>query len=104
MSANFTQISGPGGRVQILTPWTSTPTYIWNPSSLKGQLDGGDFIYAKRMKFRTYGQVTERDASVRPIPPNWEQMAQSLGAVRVFSQFLGEVLPKSLNSVPLLAN
>src|SRR5215831_9001717 len=104
MSANFTQVSGPGGRVQTFTPGSATQTYIWNPTSLKGQLDGGDFIYAKRVKFRTYGTVTERDATVRPIPPNWEQMAQSLGQVRVFSAFLGELLPKSLNSVPLLAN
>lgn len=104
MSANFTQVSGPGGRVQSFTPGASQNTFIWNPSSLKGQLDGGDFIYAKRIKFRTYGNVTERDATIRPIPPNWEQMAQAFGNVRVFSQFLGEVLPKSLNSVPLLAN
>jgi len=111
MSANFTQVSGPGGRVQtfsqgtLVAPSTSTQTFIWNPSSLKGQLDGGDFIYAKRLKFRTWGTLTAAaDAVNRPIPPNWEILAQSMGQVRVFSQFLGEMLPKSLNSVPLLSN
>jgi hypothetical protein len=31
-------------------------------------------------------------------------MASAFGNVRVYSQFLGEVVPKTLNSVPLLAN
>ena len=112
MSANFTQVSGPGGRVQTFdqgalgpTLNTATNTFIWNPASLKGQLDGGDFIYAKRVKFRTWGTMTSAaDTTARPIPPNWEQLAQIMGSVRVFSQFMGEMLPKSLNSVPLLAN
>lgn len=111
MSANFTQVSGPGGRVQSFSQGTlgnlntSTQTFIWNPASLKGQLDGGDFIYAKRVKFRTWGTITApADTNLRPLPPNWEQLAQIMGQVRVFSQFLGEMLPKSLNSVPLLSN
>lgn len=103
MSANFTQVSGPGGRTQSLTPGAAAQTYIWNPASLKGQLDGGDFIYAKRIKVRTTGTIT---AATGPLvgPPNWEILAQSLGQTRVFSQFLGELFPRSNTSVPLLAN
>lgn len=104
MSANFTQVSGPGGRTQTFTPGAATQTYIWNPSSLKGQLDGGDFIYAKRLKFRTVGQVTTLTNASTIVPPGWQILAQAFGQVRVFSQFLGEVCPKTLNSVPLLAN
>jgi hypothetical protein len=103
-SANFTQISGPGGRVQTLVPGAGPQTFIWNPASLKGQLDGGDFIYAKRFKVRTTGFVTPADGTTRPTPPNWEIIASSLGNVRAYSQFLGEVVPKTLNSVPLLSN
>jgi hypothetical protein len=35
---------------------------------------------------------------------NWQQMQQSFGQVRVYSQFLGELIPKTVNSVPLLVN
>lgn len=103
MSANFTQVSGPGGRVQTLVPQTSVQTFLWNPSSLKGQLDGGDFVYAKRIKLRTTGFITNTNGT-GPASLNWEQIQQTLGNVRVFSQFLGEMVPKNLNSVPLLAN
>lgn len=102
MSANFTQVSGPGGRSQILVPGAATQTFLWNPSSLKGQLDGGDFIYAKRIKFRTTGFMTNTAGIVGSL--NWQQLAQAFGQVRVFSQFLGEMVPKNANSVPLLAN
>lgn len=104
MSANFTQVSGPGGRTQTLVPGTAAQTFIWNPASLKGQLDGGDFIYAKRVKWRTTGTVTTITNTSTASPPNWEILAQSFGQVRVFSQFLGEMGPRNLNSVPLLAN
>src|SRR5262245_36845076 len=104
MSANFTQISGPGGRVQTFTPTTAIQTYIWNPASLKGQLDGGDFIYAKRVKFRTTGVVTTITNAATVVPPNWQILAQAFGQVRAYSQFLGEVVPKTLNTVPLLSN
>src|SRR5712671_2588387 len=103
MSANFTQVSGPGGRVQTLVPGTSNLTFLWNPSSLKGQLDGGDFIYAKRIKLRTTGFITNTNGT-GPASLNWQQIQQTLGNVRVFSQFLGEMVPKQLNSVPLLTN
>lgn len=102
MSANFTQVSGPGGRTQTLVPGAATQTFLWNPSSLKGQLDGGDFIYAKRIKFRTTGLMTNTAGTVGSL--NWQQMAQAFGQVRVYSQFLGELVPKNLNSVPLIVN
>ena len=101
MSANFTQVSGPGGRTQSFTPGASINTFIWNPASLKGQLDGGDFIYAKRVKVRTTGTLTNTGTA---ITPNWEQMARQFGQVRVYSQFLGELVPRTLNTVPILAN
>ena len=82
MSANFTQVSGPGGRVQTLVPGTSNLTFLWNPSSLKGQLDGGDFIYAKRIKLRTTGFITNTNGT-GPASLNWEQIQQTLGNVRV---------------------
>jgi hypothetical protein len=85
-------------------PGAASQTYLWNPASLKGQLDGGDFIYAKRVKFRTTGVVTTITNASTMSPPNWQILAQALGNVRAFSQFLGEVVPKSLNSVPLLSN
>jgi len=102
MSANFTQVSGPGGRVQSLTPGASPQTFLWNPSSLKGQLDGGDFVYAKRIKLRTTGFVTNTSGTVLSL--NNQQMQQALGQVRVFSQFLGEMVNKSQNSVALISN
>jgi hypothetical protein len=103
MSANFTQVSGPGGRSQTLAASGSTQTFLWNPSSLKGQLDGGDFVYAKRIKLRTTGFVTNT-AGTGPSSLNFQQLQQTLGNVRIFSQFLGEMVNKSLNSVSLLTN
>lgn len=103
MSANFVQVSGPGGRVQTLVPGSSAQTYIFNPASLKGTLPGGDFIYADRLRFRIRGNLT-KTASADSATPNWEQLAQAFGQVRVYSQFLGEMVNKSLTSVPLLAN
>jgi hypothetical protein len=103
MSANFTQVSGPGGRTQTLVPGAATQTFLWNPSSLKGQLDGGDWVYAKRVKLRTTGFLTNTTGA-GPSTLNNEQIQQSLGQVRVFSQFLGEMVNKSLNSSALLAN
>jgi len=104
MSGNFTQISGPGGRVQSLAPGGSTGTWIFNPASLKGTLPGGDYLYADRVRFRIVGQLT-RNATVGTVPsPNWEALAQAFGQVRVYSQFLGEMVSKPANSVPILAN
>ena len=103
MSANFTQVSGPGGRSQTLVPGTAVQTYIWNPSSLKGQLDGGDYIYAKRLKFRTTGFLTNTNGT-GPSNLNHQQIQQSLGQVRVFSQFLGEMVNKTMTSVSILTN
>jgi hypothetical protein len=103
MSANFTQVSGPGGRTQTLAAGASTQTFLWNPSSLKGQLDGGDFIYAKRIKLRTTGFITNT-AGTGPVSLNQQQLQQTLGQVRVFSQFLGEMVNKSLTSVSILQN
>src|SRR5258708_35039065 len=97
------EVAGPGGRVQTLVPGGATQTFPWNPSSLKGQLDGGDWIYAKRVKLRTTGFLTNT-AGTGPSTLNWQQIQQCLGQVRVFSQFLGEMVNKSLNSVPLLSN
>lgn len=103
MSANFTQVSGPGGRVQTLAAGAATQTFLWNPSSLKGQLDGGDFIYAKRIKLRTLIPIVNTAGS-GPATLNWQIAQQLLGQVRVYSQFLGEMVPKSMNSAALLGN
>ena len=103
MSANFVQVSGPGGRTQTFVPGAATQTFIWNPASLKGTLPGGDFLYVSRARVRTTGFVTELPAGGN-FQPNFEQMAQAFGQVRAYSPFLGEVVNKSLNSVPLLAN
>ena len=102
-SANFVQVSGPGGRTQTLNAAAGPVTFIWNPQSLKGQLAGGDFLYASRIKVRTILHLTNALTTNNP-EPNWQILAQALGNVRVFSQFLGELVPKNLNSVPLLAN
>ncbi len=101
-SANFTQVSGPGGRVQTLVPGAGNQTFLWNPSSLKGQLDGGDFIYARRIKIRTTGFLTNTSGTLGSL--NHQQIQQALGSVRVFSQFLGEMVPRSITTVPLLTN
>ena len=104
-SANFVQISGPNGRVQTFNAAASIQTFLWNPQGLKGQLAGGDFLYAKRIKFRNMivmsANGTEGDTQINPT---WEAVAQAFGNVRVYSPFLGEVVPKSLNSVPILSN
>lgn len=102
-SANFTQISGPGGRVQSFNAGTSIQTFIWNPASLKGQLSGGDFLYTKRFKFRSVLQL-QNNTEGALVPPSWEAVAQAFGSVRVYSPFLGEVVPKNLNSVPIISN
>ncbi len=103
MSANFTQVSGPGGRSQTIVPAAAVQTWLWNPSSLKGQLDGGDFLYAKRIKLRTTGFVTNT-VGTGPTSLNQQQLQQALGQVRVFSQFLGEMVNKSSTSVSILTN
>lgn len=103
MSANFVQVSGPGGRVQTLVPAAAPQTYIFNPASLKGTLPNGDFMYADRIRVKVTGVLTRSSGASRPTP-NWEQLAQCLGQVRVYSQFTGEMVNKSMTSVPLLAN
>jgi hypothetical protein len=103
-SPNFTQIQGPGGRVQTLNaPAGGVNTFIWNPQSLKGQLAGGDFLYARRFKFRSIINMTNTSEGSLTTPST-EQVAQAFGQVRVYSSFLGEVVPKTLNSVPLISN
>lgn len=104
MSANFVQLSGPGGRVQSLAPSSGIGTVIFNPASLKGTLPGGDLLYADRIRVRVVGQLTRNSTAGTVASPNWEALAQAFGQVRVYSQFLGEMVPKSLNSVPLIAN
>lgn len=102
-SANFVQVSGPQGRSQTFNAGASVNTFIWNPTGLKGQLAGGDFLYARRIKIRSVLTLNNASGSSQ-FAPNWEVIAQAFGNVRVFSPFLGELLPKSLNSVPLLSN
>lgn len=102
-SANFVQVSGPQGRTQTFAATNSINTFIWNPQSLKGQMSGGDFIYAKRMKFRSVLTLTNSTEGAL-IPPSWEVVAQAFGNVRGYSPFLGEIVPKNLNSVPILSN
>lgn len=102
-SADFVQVSGPNGRVQTFNAGSSINTFLWNPQSLKGQLAGGDFLYVKRIKFRNNLILTNTGEGSN-TPPTWEQVAQAFGNVRVYSPFLGELVPKSLNSVPLLSN
>lgn len=102
-SANFIQLTGPNGRVQTLNAGAAPITFFWNPQSLKGQLAGGDFLYAKRIKVRSVLQL-QNNGEGSAIPPSWEAVAQAFGQVRVYSTFLGELYPKSMTSVPLLAN
>lgn len=103
MNGNFVQVSGPSGRTQSFTPGSSAQTYIFTPQSLRGMLPGGDFVYADRIRFRITGQLTRHAAGAK-VTPNWEILAQAFGQVRVYSPFLGEVVNKSMNSVPLVAN
>jgi hypothetical protein len=102
-SANFVQVSGPGGRVQSFTAGGATQTWIFNPASLKGTTPGGDFMYASRMRARVTGSLLIGAGGITSSP-TWEALARTLGQVRVFSPFLGEMVNKSLNSVPLLMN
>jgi hypothetical protein len=104
-SANFVQVSGPQGRTQTLNAGASVNTFLWNPQSLKGQLAGGDFLYVKRIKIRSVLLLENTvGGEGSNIPPSWEVVAQAFGQVRCFSPFLGELVPKNLNSVPLLSN
>lgn len=102
-SANFVQVSGPQGRTQSFNTTASINTFIWNPQSLKGQLAGGDFLYAKRLKFRTVLTLANPTEGALN-PPSQEAVAQAMGQCRVYSPFLGEMVPKNLNSVPIIAN
>jgi len=102
-SPNFVQVAGPGGRVQALTAGPNTQTWIFNPSSLKGTTPGGDFIYASRARVRVTGSLLIGNTNLARSP-SWEALARVIGQVRVFSPFLGEIVNKSLNSGPLLAN
>ncbi len=104
MGANFVQVSGPGGRFQSFTPGTSINTWIWNPASLKGSLPGGDLIYADRVRFHVTGNLTRNGTAGNFASPNWEALAQQFGQLRIYSQFCGEMVNKSQNSVPLLQN
>jgi hypothetical protein len=103
MSANFEQISGPQGRLQTLTPNSAVQTFLFNPKSLKGMLPGGDFLYTDRFRARITGSLQCTSGTIVPTP-NWQQMASAFRNVRVWSPFLGEVVNKTLTSVPLLAN
>jgi hypothetical protein len=104
MSANFTQISGPSGRYPSFTASPNgIQTYLFNPASLKGTLPGGDFLYLDRLRFRITGNLT-RISGATANSPNWEALAQMFGQIRVYSQFLGELVNKSFNSVPIIAN
>lgn len=102
MSANFVQVSSIQGRTQTLVPSAATQTYQFRPQSLRGTLPGGDFIYASRIRVRVAGQLTRITGT--GFVPNWQKMAQAFGQVRVYSQFLGDLVNKSLTSVPILAN
>lgn len=102
-SANFIQVTGPGGRVQTLNAGAAPVTFFWNPQSLKGQDAGGDFLYTKRLKIRSV-LTLQNNTEASQIPPSQEAVAQAFGQVRVYSPFLGELVPRSLNSVPLLFN
>jgi hypothetical protein len=105
MSANFVQISGPSGRYPSFVPGGSVNTYLFNPASLKGTLPGGDFMYLDRLRFRVTGSLTRlTGGSTFQNIPNWEALAQAFGGIRVYSQFLGEIVNKSINTVPIVAN
>lgn len=104
MSANFTQISSITGRTQTFVPGATKQTYQFRPASLKGTLPGGDFIYAKRLRGRLFGGTITNTSGSAQNTPNWQQMASVLGNVRVYSQFLGEIVNKSLNTIPLIMN
>lgn len=102
MSANFVQVSSQAGRTQALAVGSTFQSFQFLPTGLKGQLPGGDYIYASRIRVRVTGTLHKTGAPI--APPNWQQLAQAFGQVRVYSPFLGEIVNKSHNSVPLLAN
>lgn len=104
MSANFVQVAGPNGRLQTLAISAATQTFLWRPVSLKGTLPGQDFVYADRIRGRATFNLTRNEGSGVFNTPNWQQLAQVFGQVRVYSQFLGEMFPKPDTSVPLLMN
>ncbi len=103
-SANFVQVSGPSGRVQTLAAAAGTQTFLWRPVSLKGTLPGQDFVYADRIRAKANFNLTRNAGGGVFNTPNWQQLAQLFGQVRVYSQFLGEMYAKPDTSVPLLAN
>jgi hypothetical protein len=105
MGSNFIQLSGSGqgGRSQTLVPSSSVQTFTFIPSSLFGKI-GNDFIYADRIRVRVVGQLTLNSAGTVTRIPNREQLAQALGAVRVYSQVLGEIYPKNITFAPMLIN
>jgi len=105
-SGNFVQVSafgGTGGRTQTLVPGSATQLFQFMPTGLPGVTDGGDKIYAERVRARVTGQLTRTAGSSLPTP-NTQQMAQAFGKVHVFSQDLQELVPIDHNSVPLLMN
>jgi hypothetical protein len=105
MSANFVQISGPSGRYPSFAASPNIQTFLFNPASLKGTLPGGDFMYLDRLRFRLTGFLTRKTGGTTfQNIPNWEAIAQCWGGVRVYSQFLGELVNKSINTVPIIAN
>jgi hypothetical protein len=106
MSSNFIQVSaygGTGGRTQTLVPTASTQLFQFSPAGLPGVTDGGDKIYAERIRVRVTGFLTKIAGATSPTP-NWQQLAQAFGKVHVFSPDLQEVVPLGHNTVPLLAN
>jgi len=105
-SGNFIQCSafgGTGGRLQTLVPGAGTQLFQFTPTGLPGVTDGGDKIYAERIRVRVTGQLNRVADTARAIP-NWEKLAQAFGKVHVYSQDLQEVVPIDHNSVPLLMN
>ena len=105
MSSNFVQLSGSGqgGRTLTLVPSTSVQTYTFIPSSLFGKI-GNDFIYADRIRVRIKGFLNLIAGGTFVPIPNREQLVQALGAVRVYSQVLGEIFPKNITTAPILQN
>src|SRR5262245_17497595 len=105
-SPNFVQVSafgGTGGRTQTLVPGTTTQLYQFGPTGLPGVTEGGDKIYAERVRVRVAGQLL-RTAASSLATPTWQQMAQAFGKVRAYSPDLHEAVPLGRNSAPLLVN
>ena len=103
MNGNFVQVSGSGqgGRQQTLAPGTTTQTFFFTPQSLPGKI-GNDYIYADRVRLRVRGFITS--TVIGAVQPTDEVLAKALGAVRVYSPILGELVPKSLTTAPILNN